>query len=70
MTKEEYRVVRFAIDLVDRLGVEHGFDPAELVNSRTGQPFGPFIERLRRAMLRVEAAAGYCLDEPERAGWP
>lgn len=61
MTKEEYRAVRFALDLVDRLGAEHGFDPTELVNPRTGQPFGALIDRVRRAMLRVEA---YCLDEP------
>jgi hypothetical protein len=50
MTKEEYRAVRFALDLVDRVGLEHGFDPAELVNPRTGQPFGAFIERMRSAL--------------------
>jgi hypothetical protein len=61
MTKEEYRALRFVLDLVDRLGAEHGFDPAELVNPRTGQPFGAFIERMRTALLRAEA---YCLDEP------
>jgi hypothetical protein len=79
LTQEEYRAVRFAIDLVDRLGAEHGFDPAELVSPITGQPFGAFIERMRSAMLRVEAAAqsNGCLDGragrdvPERGttGW-
>jgi hypothetical protein len=29
MTKEEYRALRFVLDLVDRLGAEHGFDPAD-----------------------------------------
>jgi hypothetical protein len=61
VTKEESRAVLFALDLVDRLGAEYGFDPAELVNPRTGRPFGAFIARMRRTMLRVDA---YCLDEP------
>jgi hypothetical protein len=56
LTQEEYRALRFALDLVDRLGAEHGFDPAELVNPRTGEPFGACIERMRRRAAGGDAA--------------
>jgi hypothetical protein len=56
LTQEECRAVRFALELVDRLAAEHGFDPAELVSPRTGQPFGACIERMRRRAARKDAA--------------
>jgi hypothetical protein len=52
----EYLAARFVIDLVDRLGAEHGFDPAELINPRTQAPFGPVIEDLRGAIREYEAS--------------
>jgi hypothetical protein len=55
LTDRDYKAVRFVLDLVDRLGEAHGFDPADLINPRTKEPFGPWIERLRRAMRLFEA---------------
>jgi len=49
--------VRFVLDLVDRLGAAHGFDPADLINPRTKEPFGPWIERVRKAMRLFDAMA-------------
>lgn len=51
---DEYDAIRVALDLVDRLGAAHGFDPAKLVNQRTRQPFGPFISRMRRAVRSID----------------
>lgn len=50
----DYRALRFAIELVDRLGIEHGFDPAELVSGRTNEPLGPFLDRLRSLVRSLE----------------
>jgi hypothetical protein len=55
LTERDYRAVRFVLDLVDRLGATHGFDPADLINPRTKEPSGPWIERVRRAMRLFEA---------------
>ena len=57
LTDRDYKAVRFVLDLVDRLGAAHGFDPADLINPRTKEPFGPWIERVRRAMRLFEAMA-------------
>ena len=55
VTDRDYKAVRFVLDLVDRLGAAHGFDPADLINPRTNEPFGPWIERVRRVMRLFEA---------------
>jgi len=55
LTDRDYQAVRFVLDLVDRLGAAHGFDPADLINPRTNEPFGPWIERVRTAMRLFEA---------------
>lgn len=65
-TRDDYVAVRFVIDLVDRLGVEHGFDPAELINPRTQEPFGPFIRRMRTAIRLFEASSRE--DRPKHDG--
>lgn len=63
---DEYDAIRATLDLVDRLGAAHGFDPAKLVNQRTHEPFGPFITRMRGAMRSFEASR---LDRrPSREG--
>lgn len=55
LTVWDYKAVCFALDLVDQLGAAHGFDPADLINPRTKEPFGPWIERVRGAMHLFEA---------------
>jgi hypothetical protein len=65
-TLEDHRAVRFVVEFVDRLGEECGFDPAGLINPRTKEPFGPFIERLRSALRSYEAA--HESREPQASG--
>jgi hypothetical protein len=49
------RQLCFLVDLVDGLAERARFDPSELVDPRTGASFGPFLERIRAALL-VEVA--------------
>jgi hypothetical protein len=60
----EYSSLRFAIDLVDRLAAEHGFDPAELVSPRTHESLEPLIDRIRATVDSFEKASGR--DAPGR----
>jgi hypothetical protein len=57
LDEADYLAVRFVLDLVDRLGREHGFDPAQLVSLRTGEALGPLIGRLRCAAQLFEVSA-------------
>jgi hypothetical protein len=50
LTPDERAAVRLVIELVDLLAARHGFDPAELVNPRTGKPLGPALGRMRDAL--------------------
>ena len=50
LTPEERAALRFVIDLVDLLAARHGFDPAQLINPRTGRPLGPTLARMRDAL--------------------
>jgi hypothetical protein len=50
LTPDERAAVRLVIELVDLLAERHGFDPAELVNPRTGRALGPALTRMREAV--------------------
>jgi hypothetical protein len=54
------RQICFVVDLVDGLAQRAGFDPEELIDPRTGASFGPFLARVKAALL-VRAAVH---DEP------
>ena len=47
LTSEQCHHVRFVLELVDLLAERYGFNPATLINPRTGAPLGPAIARMR-----------------------
>ena len=55
---DDYRLLRLMLDLIDRLAAGGGWDPAELVNPRTNQTFGPVLERTRTVVRRYETQRG------------
>ena len=55
LEREDYRLLRLMIEIVDRLGARGGWDPGELIDQRTHQSFSPLLERTRAALLRYEA---------------
>ena len=59
LNPEQCRGVRFVLDVVDLLAARHGFDPATLVNPRTGRSLGPVLARLRSALEASEAQRGH-----------
>jgi hypothetical protein len=52
LTSEQRHHLLFVLDLVDQLAARHGFDPAELLSTRTGAPLGPTLARMRAALVR------------------
>jgi hypothetical protein len=55
---DDYRLLRLMLDLIDHLATRGSWDPAELVNPRTNQTFGPVLERTRTAVRRYETDRG------------
>jgi hypothetical protein len=55
LSSAEYRFLRFAIDLLDRLGAESDIDPSYPVSVRTHDRLSPALARMRTALWLFES---------------
>jgi hypothetical protein len=58
LSLEQRRHVRFVLAVVDLLAARDGFDPASLVDQRTGTPLGPALSRMRDALEASDTEPG------------
>ena len=65
LAPEHRAQVTFVLEVVDLLAARYGFDPASLVNPRTGAPLGPELTRMRKAL---ESSADSTLGDGSRPG--